>query len=192
MTAYVSPWNGMPNMAPKNKQLEEAIAVLKQGGVVLFPTETAYGLAADTGNAKAVRRIYKIKGRDAGKQLPWIASDAAMAERAAGVSSSLMRLARKHWPGPLTVVGTHAAVRVSSHPAARALARGLGRPITATSANRAGQPACYSVRAFLKQLGKNSPDFILDVGALPRRKPSTIVAEKDGEIVVLRKGPIRL
>lgn len=185
-------------MSPNSKQVKEAIAVLAKGGVVVYPTETAYGLAADVTNAKAVRQIYAIKGREKGMRLPWIVADRQMAEKYVGLSPAMKRLAAKHWPGPLTVVGKKAAVRVSSHPIARALARGLGRPITATSANVSGQPACYSVRAFLKQTGLVSPirrigplSFV-DVGLLPRRKPSTIVSEQDGKIVVLRQGSIRL
>ena len=177
-------------MAPKHKQLQEAIAVLKKGGVVLFPTETAYGLAADSGNPRAMRKIYRVKGRDAKKQLPFIAATPAMANAFAKIPAPLVKIARRYWPGPLTVVGKRAAVRVSDHPVARALSKGLGRPITATSANISGKPTCYSVRAVLKQ-GVEA-DFILDVGALRRRKPSTIIAWKDGEIVVLRQGPIRL
>ncbi len=186
-----------------SRKVKEAVAVLKKGGVVVFPTETAYGLAADPENRRAVKRIYHIKGREAGKKLPLIAADAGMAIVYAKVSPLLAKLARKHWPGPLTVVGKRAAVRVSSHPVARALSRGLGRPIISTSANVSGQPTCYSVKSFLKQLSlrgvrsndrttKQSPDFIIDVGALPRRKPSTIVTERKGQITILRQGSIRL
>ncbi len=86
------------------------------------------------------------------------------------------------------------AVRVSSHPIARALARGLGHAMVATSANLAGAVSCYSILAFRKQLGSQSvqPDVWLDAGALPRRNPSALVAEKDGKISVLRQGAARL
>jgi L-threonylcarbamoyladenylate synthase len=173
---------------------------------VVFPTETAYGLAADATNPKAVARVFAIKGRSKEKSFPLIVADLKMAEKYGWFSPEIKKLVKKHWPGPLTVVlplrrgvklpsgavrdGT-IAVRVSSHPVARALSRWLGRPIVSTSANLSGQPICSSVSAVEKQLG-DRPDGYLDVGRLSRRKPSTIIMEKDGEIIVLRRGSIKV
>jgi L-threonylcarbamoyladenylate synthase len=195
-------------MRASKKQLDEAIAVLQKGGVVVFPTETAYGLAADATDAKAVRKVFAIKGRGAEKSVPLIASDRAMAERYIHLTPSLRMLAKRHWPGPLTIVGLvrfglapgavrkdgTVAIRVSSHPIARALSRALNSPIVATSANVAAQPTCYSVRAVQKQFATRRlrPDFYVDVGALPRREPSTLVKEEDGELIMLRQGSVRL
>jgi L-threonylcarbamoyladenylate synthase len=181
-------------MAPSNEQFKQAVAVLRKGGVVVFPTETAYGLAADTGNPRAAGKIFAIKGRGHEKKLPAIAASAAMAQRYAEISPKLMNIARAFWPGPLTVVGSRAAVRVSPHPIARALSKALGRPIFSTSANVSGMPTCYSVVEVSKQFARRrlQPDFALDVGPLPRRKPSTIIAEQDGRIVVLRQGSLRI
>ena len=188
--------------------INEALAVLKSGGVVVFPTETAYGLAADATNVKAVKKLFAIKGRETGKSVPLIAASFAMVSQYVTLSTVLRSLARKHWPGALTVVcpiqdrvldkrvlakdGT-IAIRVSSNPIAQALSKGLGRPITSTSANLAGQPACYSISAFRREMSgaKIQPDFILDAGSIPRRKLSTIVKEVNGEVVVLRQGSIR-
>lgn len=199
-------------MPRRNDILTQAVAVLKKGGVVVFPTETSYGIAADAGNEQAVAKIFAIKGRDAKKSVPLIAADRAMVKRFAALGPELDALAKKHWPGALTVVaearrglsksviranGT-IAIRVSSHPIARALAKRLGRPIVATSANLSGLPACYSVRAFAKQIRRAPPKksvgfiAIIDVGVLPRRKPSTIVKEEGGEIVVLRAGSVHV
>jgi L-threonylcarbamoyladenylate synthase len=184
-------------------QIQEAIAVLKRGGVVVFPTETAYGLAADARNEKAVARIFEIKGRDEGKSLPLIAANREMVERFAGVPRGLERLASQHWPGPLTLVlpamgglapgvvrdGT-IAVRVSSHPVARELSEGLGALVTSTSANRAGKPVCYSVGDVRSQLG-DAPDMYLDGGVLQPQPPSTIVGVDDyGYPEVLRQGEV--
>lgn len=187
----------------------DAVRVLRAGGVVLFPTETAYGLAADATNPRAVRRVYEIKGREPGKTPPLIVADRAMAEEYAVIPAELQPLARAHWPGPLTVVGKvgkalarevvradgTVAVRVSAHPTARALSRRLGVPVVATSANVSGLSPCYSVRTFLSQLrraGHPLPDAVIDEGAVPRRKPSTIVTTKGGTVVVLREGPVRI
>jgi L-threonylcarbamoyladenylate synthase len=190
-------------------QIALALASLRSGGVVVFPTETAYGLAADAADARAMRRVAEIKGRERGKTPPLIAADRAMAEEYVEIHEALVALVDAHWPGALTVVGKvgkglasgavradgTVAVRVSPHPVARALSKGLGRPIVATSANVSGQPTCYSVRTFLRQLkaaGRPEPDAIVDVGPIPRRKPSTIVAVKRGRVVVLREGSVSL
>ena len=186
---------------------ENAVKTLRQGGVVLFPTETSYGLAADATDVQAVRRVFEIKGRSLDKTVPLIAASFAMAEKYLRLSRSLRTLAKIYWPGALTIVapvqsasllasgvvrdGT-IALRVSSHPLAQRLSQALGRPITATSANRSGEPACYSVPAFLRQQKSLKPDAVLDAGTLPKRIPSTIVTEKDNQLIVLRQGGLKL
>ena len=189
--------------------LGEAITVLKRGGVVVFPTETAYGLAADARNAEAVERVFQIKGRADDKTLPLIAADRAMVERVAGIPGTLADLADRHWPGPLTLIlpvigdavapavirNGEIAIRVSSHPIAAALSRGLGAPIVSTSANRSGGPSCYSVKdvqtQFLDQ--EIQPDLYLDGGELQSELPSTIVSIDDyGHPEVLRQGAVEL
>ncbi|MFH1253690.1 MAG: L-threonylcarbamoyladenylate synthase [Candidatus Uhrbacteria bacterium] len=191
------------------KQIKKAVEILKAGGVVVFPTETAYGLAADATNIKAIRRVSEIKDRTPVKTFPLIAADQKMVEKYAILSPLIKSLTKKHWPGALTVVvparpgrlkefalirsGT-LAVRVSSHFVAKELSRRLDRPIISTSANLSGWPTCYSVRAVKKQLvgKKNQPDFYLDIGRLLKQKLSTIVEEKNGEVVVLRSGGIKI
>ncbi len=190
--------------------LRAAVEILKQGGVILFPTETAYGFAADARRAQAVEKIFALKGREAGKTPPLIVASAAMAAEYMELTPVLAKLAKKYWPGPLTIVGNvrkglasnvvrsdgTVAVRVSSLASARALSRGLGAPIVATSANRAGEPTCYSVEACLAQLKAaevvHLPDAIMDVGRLAEIPASTIVTEKNGKIVVLRQGSITI
>ncbi len=189
--------------------LGEAITVLKRGGVVVFPTETAYGLAADARNAEAVERVFQIKGRADDKTLPLIAADRAMVERVAGIPGTLADLADRHWPGPLTLIlpvigdavapavirNGEIAIRVSSHPIAAALSRGLGAPIVSTSANRSGGSSCYSVKdvkaQFLDQ--EIQPDYYLDGGVLDPALPSTIVSLDDyGYPEILRQGAIEI
>ena len=197
------------DLTPENMntdvQIQEAIAVLKRGGVVVFPTETAYGLAADATNPSAVEKIFKIKGREAEKSLPLIAASRQMVERYAGIPRGLAKLAVCHWPGALTLVlpamgglapgvvrdGT-VAMRVSSHPTAQALSQGLDAPIVSTSANLSGQPTCYCVTDVRAQLG-NAPDLYLDAGVLHPEPPSTIVAVDDyGYPDVIRQGTIHI
>ncbi|PJE76865.1 threonylcarbamoyl-AMP synthase [Candidatus Uhrbacteria bacterium CG10_big_fil_rev_8_21_14_0_10_48_16] len=193
----------------QSHQLEQAITILKEGGVVVFPTETAYGLAADAMNPKAVARVTQLKGRSQEKTFPLIASDREMVERIAGIPRGLMRLADTYWPGPLTLVlpvlyrgfapgivrdGT-IAVRVSSHPIAMALSSGIGGPIVSTSANVSGEPVCYSVASVQKQFSHQDiqPDGYVDGGALDPEIPSTIVSVDDyGYPEVLRQGSIEI
>ena len=192
---------------PNAKMLEETAKQLKRGAVVVYPTDTAYGLGCDATNAKAVARIFQIKGREAQKALPVIVSDLKMAKKFFVLDAAVAPLAARHWPGPFSIVvgakkaiakkvlsaGT-AAVRVPDSEMARALSEYLGRPLVATSANLSGQPACYSLRSFMKQAAKmkTKPDIAIDAGALRRRRPSTIVRiDESGEIEVLRKGPVK-
>lgn len=187
--------------------LSEAAAVLRRGGVVVFPTETAYGLAVIPAEAKAMRAVFAIKARDAGKPLPFIAASVADVSRRFVLAGAARRLARRHWPGPLTIVlpykkgrrfpsagiGT-GAVRVPSSAWARALAKAAGGLITSTSANISGGATPYDPRTIIASFRgrRYSPDLILDAGPLPIRKPSTIVVVKRGTIEVLRQGPIKV
>ncbi|MFH1099127.1 MAG: L-threonylcarbamoyladenylate synthase [Candidatus Uhrbacteria bacterium] len=160
--------------------LASAVIHLRRGGLLIYPTETSYAIGCDVTNARSVAAIFRLKGREHGKSLPIIVASRAMAERYAKFTSVAQRLARRHWPGPLTLVmeqkisppptgkgsergwgmlapgvvardGT-VALRVSSHPIVRALSRRLGRPIVATSANRSGEPPAFSARAALRAL----------------------------------------
>lgn len=181
--------------------------MLKEGGMVVFPTETAYGLGVDATNERAVERLMAVKGREGWKTPPLIAADRQMVERFVVLSPVLERLADQFWPGALTIVapakqglvrgvvreGT-VAIRVSSHPVARALSRELGAPIVATSANVAGKPTCYDVESVKRQFTSHllQPDYYLDVEPLEHHRPSTIVAEQDDHLIVLRQGEIEI
>jgi L-threonylcarbamoyladenylate synthase len=188
-----------------NKMLEQAVAVLKRGGVVVFPTETAYGLASDATSDIAVKRVLEIKGREAWKTPPLIVADMKMAETYADFTPRMKKLAKKFWPGALTLVlpstqrlssfvirDSTIAVRVSSNKIARALSSGLGAPITATSANFSGEKECYRVEDVRAQFASQAaqPDFYFDVGELQKILPSTIVRETNGALEILRQGAI--
>jgi len=170
--------------------LEKAIGVLRRpGAVVLYPTETLYGLGGRAGDASSAERIAALKGRNPGGLLildlaPPLPSDLAR------------RLARAFWPGPLSLVvprwpgiaagvagpDDSVGVRMPVHPVAVALVSAVG-PITSTSANRTGEPPIREVR----DLGF-SVDAIVDVGTLPASAPSTVVCGRTGRI--LREGAI--
>src|SRR3990167_2642621 len=194
-----------PNI-PDKKIITGAVQILKKGGVVMYPTDTAYGLAADIEGGAGIENIFKIKGRIKQKTLPLIAGSRAMADKYVNWTPMGKKLAKKFWPGHLTLVlesrisrkhiikQSKIAIRVPDNKIAQMISKKLGRPITSTSANISGKNECYSVVEFLNQaIGKKwLPDLILDAGKLPKRKPSTIVDATKDQIIVIRKGEINL
>ncbi|MFA6304230.1 MAG: L-threonylcarbamoyladenylate synthase [Patescibacteria group bacterium] len=185
--------------------IKQAVAVLKQGGTIIYPTETAYGLGADFLNPLAVKKVYQIKGRDFKKPLSVIVGSLPMAKKLVVFDKLSLILAKKHWPGPLTLVQSSKlktnnlkpqtlALRVSSNKLATAIVKKLKSPLTATSANLAGKGEIYSIKEIVKQFGKKKyqPDLIIDGGILPKVKPSTIAKVSNGKIEILRKGKIEI
>jgi len=181
--------------APPDAAIAIAIAALRAGEVVVYPTETFYGIAADAFEPEALERIFEIKGRDTAKTIALIAHDAAAAFAIAReVPEIARRLAAAFWPGPLTIVmparsgipnaligpDGGVGIRVSSHPIARTLAYGLGRPITATSANRSGEPPARTIAEARAALGDKVKVFV-EGGTLTAGAPSTVVqCDRDG------------
>lgn len=174
---------------------------------MIYPTETAYAIGSDSRNKEAIRRIFALKGREQEKTFPLIAADRFMVNQFVVWNAEAKKLARKFWPGPLTLVlpvktGSglaplvrkegSIAVRVSAHRIARALAREVGVPIVSTSANRSGLGAVYSISALKKQFPSLREDVvILDAGRLPKRTPSTIV-KFDPQPIVIRQGAVHI
>jgi L-threonylcarbamoyladenylate synthase len=186
-------------------------AVLARGGVLVIPTESSYGLAVDPRNRTGVEAVYRIKGRDAGKALPVVVADRGQLG-GLGIDPDLpiLKPLSACWPGPLTVVlplarpeleipaaageGT-LAVRVPGHAGLRRLLRALGHGLTATSANRAGEPPLTDpgeVAIWLETGLETGPAdataMIVDDGILPGGLPSTVVAIDGAGPVVLRAG----
>ncbi len=188
---------------PDAAALAKAAAVLKSGGLVVYPTETAYALGCDPASAKAVKRLFSVKRRDASKPLPMIAASAAMVGRFLKLDRYARALAAAYWPGSLTLVAPAAvrlapgvaskkrelAVRVSPHPVAAALAKALGRPVVSTSANRSGKATAYDVPSVLADLGA-LPDLVLDAGPSKKTPVSTIVRSSGGVMEILREGAV--
>jgi len=185
--------------------LRRAAEVLRGGGLVVFPTETFYGIAADTANPKALERLAALKGREAGKAFGLILAAAGEADRlAAAITPAARGLMARHWPGPLTLVlaarpGLHpslvlaggVALRVSPHPVAAGLAAALGRAVTATSANPAGGRPPASL-AELDPVIAEGVDLILDAGPTPGGPASTVADARGERPVVLREGAVGL
>lgn len=188
---------------PEATSLKKAVAMLKAGGLVVYPTETAYALGCDPKNPKAVQRLFSVKARDASKPLPMIAASPAMARRFLKIDRYARFLADAFWPGPLTLVAAPAArlasgavskrgeiaLRVSPHPVAKALSQGLGRPIVSTSANLSGHLTAYEASTALRDLG-TGPDLVLDAGPLLPKPVSTVARFVGGVCEILRPGSV--
>jgi len=186
------------------KQVERGISILKQGGIVAFPTDTVYGLGACANIGRAVERVYQIKERPRNMALPLLlAHISQISEVAHPVPQIAWLLADNFLPGGLTLVlyksgsvpaiitagGDTVAIRVPSHPIALMLIKGVGAPIVGTSANLSGKPSALTAGEVYSQLGDNI-DLIIDGGRCPGGKESTIV-DVTGEMpVVLREGAI--
>jgi L-threonylcarbamoyladenylate synthase len=179
-------------------------AAIKSGGIVAVPTDTLYGLAVDPRDSCAVARLFEIKGRPAAAAVPLVAADIdQVRDRAGRLTALAERLAGRFWPGPLTIVldahrdlvaGVRAAdssvaVRVPSHAVPRAIARALGAPLTATSANRSGLPATADAASVLRALGADL-DAVVDAGPARGGAASTIVDARGEAPRLVREGAI--
>lgn len=185
-------------------QIAPAAAVLRDGGLVAFPTETVYGLGANALDPAAVARIFAAKGRPADNPVIVHAPDAETAWRVTtGPTRLAERLAEAFWPGPLTLVLPAAdalpraataglpsvAVRVPDHPVARALLRAAGVPVAAPSANRSGRPSPTTADHVVDDLG-GAIDVVVDGGPCRVGVESTVVDARGDVPVVLREGGI--
>jgi L-threonylcarbamoyladenylate synthase len=193
----------MTNVSAVRADIEKAVAILAGGGIVAFPTDTLYALGAAASEAQAVRRVFEIKGREAGKALPLFISGIAAADEIAAVGPLAKKLAARFWPGALTLVvvkrdsfdsealagGSTVALRVPANPIALEILRALGEPVTATSANLSGGPDPVAADEVRRQLG-GRVDMILDAGPCDAGIPSTIVDCTGEAPRVLRRGAI--
>jgi L-threonylcarbamoyladenylate synthase len=174
---------------PDPVALAEAITVLRQGGVVAYPTDTVYGLAVDAMRPDAIARLYAVKGRPESKALPVIIGALSqLSSVVADVPSMAAQLIQAFWPGPLTLLlwphphvpaallgdSDHIGVRWPASIISQQLALGLGRAITASSANRSGAAAALTGAEVMAQLAP-AVDLVLDAGAVASPEVSTIL-----------------
>ncbi len=184
--------------------IAHAVAILRRGGLVAFPTETVYGLGADAGNAEAVRRLFAAKGRPADHPvIVHLAGAAHLKDWSREITPLAQKLAAKFWPGPLTLILRRAAgvsdlvtggqdtvgLRVPSHPLAQALLTAFGGGIAAPSANRFGRVSTTTAQHVAQELG-GRVDYVLDGGASDIGIESTIVDATGEHPVLLRPGHI--
>ncbi len=185
------------------QQVEKGITILKKGGIVAFPTDTVYGLGCDALRRSAVEQIYKVKRRSRHLPLPLLLSDMSqVTDVAKPLSGIALSLARRFWPGALTLVlaksdslplylsssGT-VAVRIPNHPVCLALIQGIGGPLVGTSANVSGSYSPSTADEVRQQLG-DEIDLIIDGGTCPGGQESTIVDVTSMVPRILRQGVI--
>jgi L-threonylcarbamoyladenylate synthase len=185
-------------------KLSDAVAALARGEVIVFPTETLYGLGVDALNVSAVEEVFQLKGRDRYNPFPVLVSDRSMLESLVAEIAPLAEILMEHfWPGPLTLVlparddiprrlvnsTGGIGVRISSQPIAQQIVKMLGRSITATSANPSGQPGAHTI-AQARAYFSGKIEIFVDGGALASRTGSTVVTVAGEKIKIIRAGEI--
>jgi L-threonylcarbamoyladenylate synthase len=186
-------------------EVAAAVEALRAGGLVILPTETVYGLAANAADPLAVARVYEAKGRPSFNPLISHVADLAAAERIAVLDGRARKLAEAFWPGPLTIVAPvregaavsdlaragldTVAVRVPAHPLARAVLEAFGGPLVAPSANRSGRPSPTTFADAVEETGA-AATVALDGGPCPVGLESTVVALLNGPPRLLRPGAV--
>lgn len=195
------------NLKNAEEIVKKTIEVLKNGGLVVFPSDTVYGLLVDAKNQKAVEKLIKFKNRPPGKPISVFVPNLEMMEKYVSVDKRKKRLLKELLPGPFTVIleskhkvesllesekGT-LGVRIPDYPLITKLVGVFAAPVTATSANLSGRSPHYSVESLINELGKDKKeliDLVIDAGKLPRNKPSTIIDLTEPKVRILRKGEI--
>ena len=183
----------------------QAVATLKDGGVVAFPTDTVYGVGVDPFQPEAVRKLYQIKGRPIDKPIPILVGSVDDVERVAqNLPSSFSQLAEQFWPGGLTLIveakalppevtagGDTVGVRMPDHPLALALLQRFGGAIATTSANKSDEPPATSAEEVRSELG-NLVNIVLDGGQTATRIASTVLDLSVSPPQIRRQGGISM
>jgi len=188
-------------------KIAEALTALRQGGLIIFPSDTVYGLLADATNERAVAKLIAFKNRHAGKPIS-VFTTAQTAEDLVEINNKQKKTLDALFPGPFTVIlkskhkvskllesekGT-LGVRIPDYIPINFLAEKFEKPITATSANISGRASHHSIESLMKQLPEKKKqliDLIVDAGKLPRNKPSTIVDLTTSTIKIIRQGDVK-
>ncbi len=191
--------------------LSQVMADLSSGQILIYPTETTYGIGCDAYNQTAVDKIFAIKERPKNKPLLVLVDSVESAKKYLIWNKNLEILASKYWPGALTIIGdaseeglklakgvvsenNQIAIRVTAHALAKKLAMTLGKPLVSTSANIGGDKEIYDPKILQVTFGQHdpAPDLLLNFGVLPYCQPSTIVDVTKSEIKIIRQGALTI
>jgi len=192
---------------PEMEIIKKAAEIILAGGIVAFPTDTAYGLAANAIDEKAIGKLFIIKQR-VQKPLPVIVDSQKMLNLIAEITKNEEELIKKFWPGALTIIFKKKkiippfltlglptiGVRIPDNKVAIALVKACDKPLTSTSANVTGKGNCYDsdcVRRMFQGIDAQ-PDLILDAGELPETPVSTVVQVEPKRINIIRQGPVKV
>lgn len=184
-----------------------AIKAIKDGKVLICPTDTVYGLICDATNKKAVEKLFKIKKRPLKKPIPIFAKDLKMAKDLVVIGKKEENFLKKVWPGQVTIILKRKkktklfgvdketiALRIPDYRLINLLLKRINRSLTGTSANLSGKPASGKIKETVSQFKnqKYQPDLVLDAGSLPKRLPSTIIDLTGRKIKIIREGSIKI
>lgn len=189
---------------PDQKVIKKAAGILRRGGIVVYPTDTAYGLGVNALEEKAVKKVYEIKGRNFSKPTHVIVRDWKMIEELCFVNDAAKKLYEYFFPGPLTIILLKKkivpdiltaglptlGIRIPNNQVTNLLSNQLTIPYTTPSANQEGGKTPYSIDEVKKELDIQKIDLVLDAGQLPSTPPSTIVDLTTTPIKIIREGPI--
>lgn len=185
----------LPSSEPVDQGIiAEAAAGLRRGWLMIIPTDTVYGLAADLHNGKAVEMLHRIKRRPVDKPIPILASDCMQIKNLnARFGIKARELARRYWPGPLTLVlpvaNGREGFRIPKHPVALAIIKAAGGLLRVTSANLSGHKPTLTADDAVRAL-REGVRLAIDSGPAPGGVPSTVVKIEDEQITILREGAI--
>jgi len=193
----------MDNEKPRYESLQKAVRSIRKGELVVYPTETVYGLGADATSDEAVSKVFEAKSRPANKPISIAVASLSMCYRVGKLDRSEELLIRKFLPGPLTVLveprsiiskdlfrGTEkVGIRIPDLKIVREFIKMVDGPITSTSANLSGGRSPRTVEEALSQL-KGHVDMAIDVGECQVGEPSTVVNIRGGKVEIIREGPI--
>ena len=184
----------------KGRHVDRAVEVLRRDGVIVYPTDTIYGLGCDVTSKAAVERIRRIKGRDANKPMSFVCADLVQVSRYGHVSNFAHRILKRFLPGPYTFVLTATketprvfqskqktvGIRIPDHPVPLALVEQLGNPVVSTSANESDEEVVTNP-ADLEQIFGHRVDLIMECGTLPVLA-SSVISLVDDTVAILREG----
>ena len=190
-----------------NEAIQEAVAVLKLGGVIVYPTDTLYALGANAMEPQSIERIFKIKDRAREKPLPLAIKNIKWAKELSFIYKKEEKILNSVWPGAVTIVlpkrnivplevtagQPGVALRMPNHPFVEKLLGRFGYPITSTSANLSGEEAPRKISEIIEMFEGNyyKPDLIIDAGDLSQSEPSTILDLASDKPKILRVGPVK-
>lgn len=186
---------------PEKRIIEEAVKVIKNDGLVIYPTDTLYGLGVNALSEVAVKKVFEAKGRDFNKPISITCANLTEAKKYAKFNSLALKLAKKLLPGPITFIlqmkksfpkmltegKDRIGIRIPDNKVALELVKRCKVPLTATSANISGGKNPITAEEAIKQIG-DKVDLILDSGRCKYNKPSTVVEVTDNEIKIVREG----